>query len=287
MPDQTPESPEPLSDEEKRVIIDKGTERPFSGKYWNTFDSGVYLCRQCNAPLYLSRSKFESDCGWPSFDDALPHAIQRQADPDGRRTEIVCTSCKGHLGHVFEGEGFTPTNTRHCVNSVSLLFSAAADPRRAIFAGGCFWGIDYMFRSAKGVISTRSGYTGGSTANPTYADVCSGDTGHAESVEVIYDASQVTYEHLARLFFEIHDPAQKNRQGPDVGSQYRSAVFYLDDSQRDIANRLVEELERGGLDVATELVPAGDFWPAEEHHQNYIAKHPGRSCHARVKRFED
>jgi len=284
----------PLSDEEKRVILHKGTERPFTGKYWNHFAPGAYLCRQCGAELYRSDSKFRSDCGWPSFDSEIPGAVRRQADADGRRTEILCARCNAHLGHVFEGEGLTPQNVRHCVNSVSMTFRPAPARRsdreagdEAIFAAGCFWGVEHHLRQVPGVLSVTSGYTGGRVPNPTYPQVCTGRTGHAEAVRVIFDPAAVTYEQLARIFFEIHDPTTLNRQGPDVGSQYRSAVFYRTAAQKQIAQDLITALRANGYHVVTELIPAAAFYPAEDYPQNYLQKNPGRpDCHVRVKRFE-
>jgi peptide methionine sulfoxide reductase msrA/msrB len=262
----------PLTPEEERVIVGKGTERPFTGKFNDHFATGVYTCRRCGAGLYRSEDKFRSECGWPSFDAEIPGAVEHRPDPDGERTEILCAACGGHLGHVFTGEGLTPKDVRHCVNSVSLGFVPGERVGRAIFAGGCFWGVEHLFRQTPGVLSAVSGYTGGRAEHPSYRQVCSGTTGHAEAVEVLYDKSRTGYRDLAKLFFEIHDPTQVGRQGPDVGAQYRSAVFYLDDEQRKVAEELVGLLRKKGLKVATEIAKAGPFWPAEDYHQRHYGK---------------
>jgi peptide methionine sulfoxide reductase msrA/msrB len=278
----------PLNAEEKRIIIDKGTERPFTGKYWNNTAKGVYLCRQCGSPLYLSESKFESHCGWPSFDDEIPDAVKRQKDTDRVRTEILCVRCGGHLGHVFEGEKFTEKNTRHCVNSASLTFVTEKNwpLERAIFAGGCFWGIEHYFRQTPGVLTVRPGYTGGKLPHPSYKQVCTGRTGHAEAVEILFDPGKVSYEELAKKFFELHDPTQKNRQGPDVGTQYRSAVFYTSEAQKKTVEKLITLLRERDYNVVTKVVQASTFWSAEEYHQDYLNKNPNRqNCHVRTKRF--
>ena len=278
-----------LNPEEERIITHKGTERPFTGKYYNHKEAGTYTCKQCGAPLFRSSDKFDFGCGWPSFDDEIPGAVKRAPDADGVRMEITCAKCGGHLGHVFEGEGFTPKNTRHCVNSISLEFITASQEaalEKAYFAGGCFWGVEHLLKQSEGVISTRVGYMGGRTKNPTYKQVCYENTGHAEVVEVVFDPKQTSYETLARLFFEIHDPTQINRQGPDIGDQYRSAVFYTNNEQKETAEKLIALLKGKGYNPVTEIVPADTFWVAEDYHQDYYdntGKQP--YCHIYQKRF--
>lgn len=278
-----------LTPEEEHVIVNKGTEKPFTGKYYNFNEKGTYVCKSCNEPLYRSDNKFDSGCGWPSFDDEIQGAVRRQTDADGYRTEILCSNCGAHLGHVFSGEGFTPKNIRHCVNSISLNFipdSENAKTDTAIFAGGCFWGMEYHFRKAKGVISATAGYTGGSKENPTYQEVCSGMTGHAEAIEVVFNTSETSFEQLAKLFFEIHDPAQLNRQGPDIGEQYRSEIFYLNNEQREISEKLISILKNKGYKVVTKLTESSKFWKAEDYHQDYYNKKGDTPyCHIYTKRF--
>ena len=277
-----------LTAEEKKVIVHKGTERPFSGKYNDHFEKGIYTCKRCGAELFESSSKFKSGCGWPSFDEQIGSAVKWQRDADGVRTEISCAKCGAHLGHVFLGEGFTTKNVRYCTNSISMNFVPAKKKQteRAIFASGCFWGTEYYFKQAPGVISTTVGYTGGHVDNPTYKQVCTNKTGHAEAVEVVYDPSKTSYEQLAKLFFETHDFTQLNRQGPDVGTQYRSAIFYLDEKQRQTAEKLVDELKKKSYDVKTQISAAGKFWPAEKYHQDCYEK-TGKTpyCHIYRKIF--
>lgn len=276
-----------LTPNEKRIIIDKGTEAPFSGKYYEFSEKGTYVCKQCGNPLYKSSNKFSSNCGWPSFDDEIEGAVKRIPDADGLRTEIVCAKCNGHLGHVFLNEGYTKKNTRHCVNSISLEFIPVEENVEvAIFAGGCFWGVEYFMEKEKGVISVESGYIGGTLKNPTYEIVCSETSNYAEAVKIVFDLSLTNFEVLAKLFFEIHDPTQLNRQGPDIGDQYRSEIFYTNPQQKIIANKLIKILQEKGYNVTTKLTPATEFYKAEDYHQDFYKRKGSLPyCHAYTKRF--
>ncbi len=264
-----------LSKEEEAVIAKGGTEPPGSGKYNDFKVEGIFVCRRCDAPLYLSKDKFSSGCGWPSFDDEIPGAVKRLPDSDGIRVEIQCQRCRAHLGHVFPNEHFTQKETRHCVNSLSLSFVPAFTEKgeeRAIFAGGCFWCVESRMKKIAGVTRTTVGYTGGETIRPTYQEVCSGMSSHAEAVEILFNPQKISFEKLLTAFSEIHDPTQKDRQGPDIGSQYRSAIFYLTQEQKESAEKWVEVLQKKGLKIATEIKPASHFYPAESYHQNYYEK---------------
>jgi peptide methionine sulfoxide reductase msrA/msrB len=264
-----------LTPEEERVIKTKGTEAPFSGKYYNFNGKGTYLCKQCYAPLYKSENKFDSGCGWPSFDEEIKGAVVKQLDADGQRTEITCANCGAHLGHVFYGEGFTDKDTRHCVNSISMVFIPEKSETKidtAIFSSGCFWGTQFYFNKLEGILSTTVGYTGGHTDAPTYKEVCAGNTGHLEAVEVVFDTSKISYETVCKYFFETHDFTQTNGQGPDIGEQYLSAIFYRNMEQKEIAEKIVSILTDKGYKVATLLKPAKTFWKAEDYHQEYYEK---------------
>jgi len=275
-----------LTPKEEQVIVRKGTELPFTGEYTHFSKKGTYICRRCNTILYHSQNKFKSDCGWPSFDQVLPGAVTEISDTDGIRVEIQCTKCDAHLGHVFRGEKLTPKDIRYCVNSISLKFIPASKLGRAIFAGGCFWGVEYYMKKIPGVLETTAGYIGGNEQNPTYDEVSHHKTNHLEAVEVIYDLEKVSYETIAKMFFEIHDPTQANGQGPDIGEQYLSRVFYLNMEQKKIAQKLIAILKKKGLNVATKVQKAGRFWKAEEYHQNYYARKESLPyCHGYTKRF--
>ena len=278
-----------LTKQEEAIIIYKGTEAPFTGKYYKFNEKGTYTCKRCNAELFRSGDKFDSECGWPSFDNAIPGAVKFVPDKDGIRTEIICNNCGAHLGHIFKGENFTPKNTRYCINSISMNFvPAKKEPvlEKAYFAGGCFWGVEFLFKDVNGVISTKVGYMGGTKPNPTYREVSSGTTGHAETLQVTFDPNKTSFEALAKLFFEIHDSTQVNRQGPDIGLQYRSAIFYVNDAQKQTAEKLVQILKDKGCKVATQLAKADKFWPAEDYHQQYYQKNGKLPyCHAYIKRF--
>jgi peptide methionine sulfoxide reductase msrA/msrB len=285
-----------LTEEEQRILLNKGTEPAFCGNLLDNKKEGTYICRLCGLPLFASNAKFDSGTGWPSFFQPFdPDHVRNVEDRSHgmTRVEILCTRCGGHLGHVFD-DGPKPTGQRYCLNSASLDFVEKGQPfepmsqpvktATAFFAGGCFWGVEDHLQQIPGVIDAVSGYMGGHLENPTYKQVCAETTGHAETVKVVYDPARVSYRELLGWFFKIHDPTQLNRQGPDIGTSYRSAIFAADSEQLQEAEAFIAEQQKHSRfknrKIVTELKPidqAGKFYPAEDYHQDYHAKHGG-SC---------
>ena len=272
-----------LSPEEYRTLRRKHTERPFENEYFDNHEKGVYTCAGCGAELFSSNDKFDSGTGWPSFMDVVDSERVSEA-PDRShgmvRTEVLCSRCGGHLGHVFK-DGPNPTGLRYCVNSAALDFKeqkndpVATETKRtsletATFGAGCFWCTEAAFESLDGVKSVAVGYMGGKLRDPTYKQVCSGRTGHAEVAQLEYDPRKISYDDILQVFWKVHDPTSLNRQGADSGTQYRSAIFYHSDEQRQAAERSKAKAQKKFRKrIVTEIVPAADFYVAENYHQDY------------------
>lgn len=274
-----------LDPEQYRILRHAGTEAPFCGTLLDNKETGVYSCAGCGLPLFTSDHKFNSGTGWPSFYQpiAKENVVEKRDVSHGMvRTEIVCARCEGHLGHVFN-DGPEPTGERHCLNSESLNFTQSenladlAEVADAVFAGGCFWCVEAVFQQLKGVHEVISGYAGGD-GTASYKDVTTGKTGHAEAVRIVYDPRQISYEDLLKVHFATHDPTTLNRQGADVGTQYRSTIFYRDEKEKAAARNFIDGLTEQKAfrnPIVTTLEPLSAFFTAEDYHQDYADKNPG------------
>ncbi len=282
-----------LSPEQFRILRSSGTEPAFCGGLLKNKEEGIYLCGACSLPLFLSKSKFESGTGWPSFYEAVgsTNILERPDFSHGMvRTEILCPRCESHMGHLFP-DGPEPTGLRYCLNSESLKFAANTNLKSfgepvnrtpvetMVIAGGCFWCVEAVFEEVDGVLDAVSGYAGGDARTANYEAVCTGTTAHAEAVRLVYDPARTAYESLLKVHFATHDPTTLNRQGADSGPQYRSAIFYADDAEKAKAEQVIAELGASGKfsgKIVTTLEPLTEFYPAEPYHQNYVCRNPNQ-----------
>ncbi len=297
-----------LTDIQKYVTQHDGTERAFDNEYWDNKREGIYVDIISGEPLFSSVDKFDSGTGWPSFTKPISEseiAAKKDSKLGMTRTEVRSKTADSHLGHVFDDGPSDKGGKRFCINSASLKFIAKEDLKKegygeylklfatdktgdniekAVLAGGCFWGMEELLRQQEGVIDVKAGYAGGLIPNPTYETVKTGLSGHAESVEITFDRNKTSFEEILRFFFQIHDPTTLNRQGNDRGSQYRSAIFYQNEEQKNAAEKIISQANNSGAfpgEIVTQISKVDGFYEAEDYHQDYLQKNPGGyTCHS-------
>lgn len=307
-----------LSPEAYNITQNEGTEAPFANKYWDNKEEGIYVDAVSGKALFSSKDKYDSGSGWPSFTKPID-ANEVESKTDNKlgvtRTEIHSQSANTHLGHVFNDGPAEKGGKRFCVNSASLKFiplkqmtqkayqkylklftnkqtktlaqkdlaSVAVKKETATLAGGCFWGVEHLLKNIPGVLSSQAGYTGGTTANPSYSSISTGTTNHVEAVQIVFDVNKISYQKILSYFWRLHNPTELNKQGPDVGTQYRSVIFYHSEKQKDLAQTSLIQFDKSAVfkkKVVTKIIKASAFYPAEEYHQDYYDKNPGQVCHA-------
>lgn len=265
-----------LTPEQYRITRLKATERAHSSAMCSLFEQGKYACACCGSLLFEGDDKFQSGTGWPSFTQpAAQNAIAYYKDESYGMmgVETVCNVCDAHLGHVFP-DGPQPGGLRYCMNALSLE-KIESNERKASFGGGCFWCTEAVFTQLKGIIKVESGYSGGSISNPTYKEVSSGMTGHAEVIEVTYDPDEISYADLLVIHLSTHNPSTLNRQGADAGTQYRSIIFYRNQQEKEMAIEAIAEMQSVyERPIVTEMAAFEQFYKAEEYHQDYYANNP-------------
>lgn len=272
-----------LTDEQFRVTRLKGTEKPFDSEMCQLFEPGIYACICCNALLFNAEEKFDSGTGWPSFTQPIKeNAIAYNTDSTlvAIRVECVCNSCGAHLGHVFQ-DGPKPSGLRYCVNAVSLN-KVDVSTEKATLGGGCFWCADALFSSIAGVVKVESGYSDGDLRDPTYEQVCTGKTGHAEVIQITFNPNEISYANLVKIHFKTHNPTTLNQQGADKGTQYRSIILTHNEKQQSIVKNLLTEISADfNQPIVTIIKPFKTFYKAEDHHQGYFQNNSeNRYCQA-------